>query len=949
MSSGKQQFPVVSFLEIDGKVLSGEELEEYCKSHGLCRRCARVKTHRRTLKLFGRGEKWEPLTLHDDETGEYLVYKGYCLKESCFTVGQAKRMLGETGSGSKRSSRSGRKSRASSRLASNRLGAGMKRPGRRKPKSNPETGSVMSGMNFDDDASVNSSMSGISIGSAASNTSILSGISNMSGMSGLSFGMGRRRKSGGGRRGKPRRSSSNMSSASSVCSGVSDISGMDDDDITVDSTMTGTSGALMREKPEEGEVSPIVKHRLEQLVEFEYFTVLDLSNVTMRPEDVDAVVEALGKAKTLESITMDKCKLKDDGVEKIASGLEAGGHINIRKLSLRNNAIGIRGVQSLEFLYQTSPTLEELDLGENAINSKGVASILSSFQKNRQCSLAKLNLAQNEIWGFEDASFLRTNCTLKELNLDGNFLHDEGAEQIANYFSVNRKAVIEKLFLGWNGIADDGASALAKMMERNQTLQVLGLAENDITNNGARAILSALAVNNSLREISGLYHNQIDRKFIIVAIKRLLHRCGDRGTDPSADEAQMVQSAAELSPTKASKSMTQAYQEESKLAEDDENSQNSTNWASAFYREEDKKSQPPAPTFQSPTKASVALEAIENWDWGTFGIEEIENAEIEDDGLQMAGFDETETEADDEGPEIVAASKLQSDRLVVFQSAPLAYFDRKTTQHHEIPILDFQHESSSLVDALEDKDALGADIEVIVQNATSDKFQDFFARAVSPIMHMSCYGNSECIALENGFGYMQSLSEEDLKKYVMSGQSKVEVVVVASCHAERMARSFLNAGVPHVVCLNRDTSFRDEAVVEFCKVFYQELAKMKTLQESFEAGVLAAKQSPLVHATKSLSSDFKLLPATGSHDIDVFYKRALPKAPKSVEPTDLSLLPELPDKFVGREVDMYEILESLRVDDVIRVGGGPGSGKVTVLSALSRYILDRQASFQINS
>ena len=45
LPSSNQQagFPTVAFLEIDGKVLSGEEFEEYCKDHGLCRRCARVR------------------------------------------------------------------------------------------------------------------------------------------------------------------------------------------------------------------------------------------------------------------------------------------------------------------------------------------------------------------------------------------------------------------------------------------------------------------------------------------------------------------------------------------------------------------------------------------------------------------------------------------------------------------------------------------------------------------------------------------------------------------------------------------------------------------------------------------------------------------------------------------------------------------------------------------
>ena len=97
---GGQQQTTVAFLEIDGKVLSGEEFEEFCKDHGLGRRCAKVKTHRRVVKMFGRGRKWEPMTLHDDLTGEYTVYKGYCLQPTCYTLGQAKRLLGEGGGNS---------------------------------------------------------------------------------------------------------------------------------------------------------------------------------------------------------------------------------------------------------------------------------------------------------------------------------------------------------------------------------------------------------------------------------------------------------------------------------------------------------------------------------------------------------------------------------------------------------------------------------------------------------------------------------------------------------------------------------------------------------------------------------------------------------------------------------------------------------------------------------
>jgi hypothetical protein len=311
------QAPVVSFMEIDGKVLSGEEFEEYCKDHGICKRCAKAKTHRRALKLFGKGNKWEPLTIQDEATGDYTVYKGYCLQQTCYTIGQAKRLLGETGSRNN-NRRSGRRSGSDRRSSK-----GTERRGYSRRSKSSDTA---------DDASVGSNMSG------------MSGMSGMSALSAMSSASTKSMRSfignltGKGRRAK-RMSSSNASSASSVSSQSFDIS----DDDTIESTASNT----MPTHVEDGEVSPIVKHRIEQLVLYDYFTVLDLSKVELREADVDAIVEGLKQAQTLESVVLDKCKLNDEGIEKIASALIEGNHLAIKKISLRQNTIGNRGANAI--------------------------------------------------------------------------------------------------------------------------------------------------------------------------------------------------------------------------------------------------------------------------------------------------------------------------------------------------------------------------------------------------------------------------------------------------------------------------------------------------------------------------------------------------------------------------------------------------------------------------
>ena len=896
---------VASYLEVNGRILAGEEFEEYCKDHGLCRRCAKTKTHRRVVKMFGRGRKWEPMTLHDDLTGEYTVYKGHCLQPGCYTKGQAKRLLGE--------SETGRRSSRGDKLAARMKGA--RRPGRRKARSNPETGSVMSTM--DDDMSISSDMSGASTRSSASAISVMS---NLSGLSGLA-GYRRRRRN---------KKSSTASTGSSVSSGLSSLDEDDvlDDDMTVDSTMTKD----MNPTVEDGEVNPIVAHRVEQLTRFDYFTILDLSKVALRNEDIAAIVDGISKPSSLEGIILDRCKLRDDDVNKILRAFRAGGSTSLKRLSLRQNSIGNRGAESMVSLLKGSNSLEELDLSENAISSRGAEMILDALLRNPNCVLHTLNLSQNEIWDLGGSEYLRGSQTLKVLNLDGNFMHDEGACTIANAIAQNRNTVIEKLYLGWNGISDEGCTALAKMLESNATLKVLGLAENDITNIGARAILSALSINNCVREISGLYHNQIDRKFIIVAIKRLLQRVHERG-------------GAGTDAYNLSEPENNIQFEESKVEEGiEEGSDGSTNWADQMFSAPSGIEQP-----------RVAIEAMEQWDWGTFGIDEIESS-MRSQGLPAPMVDVTDSDdGEDIAPKAREGREIKRSRISFFRSAPLAFFDRKTSQHHDVPLLDFDFEKNALEDLFRNKNALGADIELIEEIATEDRMRDVLSRGTCPILHFTGYGQPDCLALENGFGYLQALPRDALKDMILLNQGITKVVVVTAVHALNTANLLLSAGFQHVVCCQRESVFHDEGVVEFAKAFYSSLARNETLKEAFDEGVDAVNKSSSKTLTKTTDARFLLLPkklaSSGYHNIHVLFEKSWPKRPAFPLPdtTITTMLPPLPTPFVGREVDMYEILESLRVDDVVRVGGPSGSGKVSLLSAVSRYILARPASFGIGA
>jgi hypothetical protein len=902
---------------------NSNEREEYCKSHGICPRCAKTKTNKRIVKLFGTNSKWEPLTIannnnnnnggDDDDDEQYAVYEGYCM--DCYTMGEVQRLLG----------------------SSNRKRLLPRRPGRRKTRTNPETESVL-----DDTASV------------SSRHSILSGISGFSGFS----NMVRRRKQKTNKQKPKRNLSSSTSSSLSSCQSL-------EDDITVDSCLDATrprrsvSSIINNNNNKDKTLPPMIAHKIEQLVSYDYFTVLEVRNTTTEcwtTDCTDALVEALAKTRTLHTVHLEGCRLGDEGVEKLASGLE--GHVHgLAVLRLKGNKLGNRGVQALEFLFRSSSVLQELDLSDNAIGSKGANGLLESLAVNPSCALKHLDLSQNEIWDLPPTT--RVLASLEEVNLDGNFLHDGGARVLADALVLakqHKPVDLRALYLGWNGIGDDGVSALATAIESNTSLCVLGLAENDITNTGARALLGALAVNTTIREISGLYHNKIDRKFIIVAIQRLLHRTTERGVHQQQQQKLQEKIQAEL--VSAPNDDAEGHQTTPSVVGVDDSESSSSNRA---YQD----------VFVFPTNfnnnnnnsggsnnnntGSIALEAIENWDWGTFGIDEIETQATAKKTLLQQQQQPRQQQLQATDDQIIAIDSQTTiidkgatsygaphDRLVVFQSAPLAYFDRKTMQHHGVPLLDFESEAQCLRETF----ARHRNLDVVLETATQNNLNNFFAKSVSPILHFSCYGNADCIALENGFGYMQALALDSLKKVV--ARSSVKVVVVSSCYSNHLAEAFLAAGVPHVVALQRESTFVDKRSLGFVRGFYQALGERKSLAEAFGDGIQECTAS-------SSSSDalvpYRLLPEDANHDVNVFFQ----SPPSSLVPAsvasrdDMSILRSIPDRFVGREVDMYEILESLRVDDVIRIGGGPGCGKKSLLAVLGRYILDRSDSFRIDS
>lgn len=854
----------------------GEEFENYCKKNGLCNLCGQTKTHKREFKLVKKNQ-WKPLTVESKSDGGYIVYKGYCVQPGCFTLNQARRLLGEVGPGGSDSDSVSDTASLSSTSTLKRMGV-TSRLLKKKKKSSKKNKS--SGGNNDFDG--------------------LTGFSNA--------------KKGS------KSSRSVTSSGRSVSSRIS----RDDDDRSVGSAITSSSK---------------VRLSLQHLLKEHSGTLLDLSSTKLHHVHITELVNSLSVASTLNTLILENCKLNDNEIEVLGNGLARDDTTApIERFSLRSNRLGNRGTVSLAAWFKKSKTLQELDLSKNQIGSRGATATLHAFRDNPECKIKMLNFAHNEIWDPDDGSFFANNTSLQLLNLEGNFIHDEGVEAVAKGLIRNASRTnLNHLFLGWNGIGDEGAIQLARMFSSNRSLETLGLGENDITSVGARAMLACLASNSTLREITGLYHNQIDRKFIIAAIKRLLQSHVQIITEDTKEDQRML--AAVEASMSAMDTLAEPIGE--KLPAPDEVSESSLDWAEKLYNEGGGSNDGAPPIFEITTgnDDKNKMDEVEGLDAEVITRDEV--APTVDILSEMQGMAFSD----------IGAPKSMFDRLMVFQAAPLAYFNRDASLHHAVPLHEFGYEVNILRHVAKDAAKINAELEIETEPASLENLKAFIEQGTSRVLHLSCHGHPDQLAFENGAGYIQTMPQDDLKNLIQSAKVPIKLVVVNSNHSGRIGKAFLDAGVPHVVCCHHSEVFRDRAAAGFLKNLYRGLATNKSLKQAFH---MAQEAIRVEEITKHVER-YVLLPRKPDdesyHDVPIFFTNPVPEfgiADPEYE-DDSYRLPPLPRHFMGREVDMYEILEALRADDVARLGGDKGSGKTAVATAVCRYINFRKKTFKYDN
>lgn len=165
-----------------------------------------------------------------------------------------------------------------------------------------------------------------------------------------------------------------------------------------------------------------------------------------------------------------------------------------RELDLSNTQLDAEKLASaLDSMKETNP-VEYTSFKHCGIGNEGCSQI-ANFLTDNYISVSALDLSCNNIWADglpELCAWLSSSaCTLVELYLQDNHLCDKGMEMLAEALKTNK--TIKVLDLSQNSVSDVGVEKLAEVLATsNKSIELLGLANNRIGDIGAASLANML-------------------------------------------------------------------------------------------------------------------------------------------------------------------------------------------------------------------------------------------------------------------------------------------------------------------------------------------------------------------------------------------------------------------------------------------------------------------------
>ena len=274
--------------------------------------------------------------------------------------------------------------------------------------------------------------------------------------------------------------------------------------------------------------------------------------------------------------------------------------------------------------------------------------------------------------------------------------------------------------------------------------------------------------------------------------------------------------------------------------------------------------------------------------------------------------------------------------------------DNKKNKIIALELLDVSRETEEFINVLRSADK---QLCVVHEIATSGNLIKAMAHKCK-ILHYSGHGFPSYLAFEdeNSIGDTHMLRDTAFKKIVTkSNKLQLKFVFTSACHSESVGQAFVSAGVPHVVSIDTKFEVSDQGAMTFTKYFYEALLCGRTIRDSFNL----AKQSVqfISSSAKRDFEKFKLLPKKGKHDVALFKNLNSGKLTNKSIKIPPNNLPTTIQPFIGRSIDMREIIHSFMSKKnencrILNIYGDQGVGKTSIAIMVCRYLNDRKIYFK---
>jgi len=230
---------------------------------------------------------------------------------------------------------------------------------------------------------------------------------------------------------------------------------------------------------------------------------LDLSFNKLSDKGGVTISKLVEFAENIKRINLSGNQIADLGAEKLSISLK--GKIFLSHLNLNTNHIGNTGIMFINELLFTNSGLLNLDIGNNHYDWDAMIAITSALTTTNK-SLNILNV-DDPNYKIQDQDFfthfgkmLLKNKSLKKLSMKLHKLRFEGLAILTEHLAFNK--TLEVLDISCNQICFQGMSFISEFLQRDDTtLKSLNLANNKISDQGAKIFAQGISLNKSLLHV----------------------------------------------------------------------------------------------------------------------------------------------------------------------------------------------------------------------------------------------------------------------------------------------------------------------------------------------------------------------------------------------------------------------------------------------------------------